>query len=973
MAIELATAYVSLVPETTKLEAGIKAAFTGVSKQADITGKDVGNRLAKTASKAMRDGWTPDKDLMAGIPNTKLDRVGARIGQLIGKGVVGNMKAQEAGTKFAQGFNDGATSFGVGKLLSNWKSQLGNGNALRNVGAAAGKSMMIGLTGAATVGVGSVIGGLGIALNKGFDRLLSIDKAKFKLKGLGKSTSEIEAIVKTVTDSVTGTPFALDQAFGTAVNAIGSGVEDIQRYMGAIADAAGFAGVDIERMGLIFNQVINKGALKGEEMMQLMEAGLPARSWIQQSYNLTAQQFDKMQSDGEITMDMLQKSIEDHAPGMAKALGNSLQGSIDNMKSAVARVGANFLTAVFGGDSTDATDNMADSIQTITDRLNDVDSWVKSNGPQIQNTFKTIGQSIENAFKAGRDAIKSFMDDIKLLATGLGNIFGAMASANEFLDKIPGMGDLSNEANILRGWQQNLLGFGNPNPAAAGPPPNASRERRGLAPVVGSNEGLKQNAISLKDAIASMFPEITDIGGYRPNDPYPDHPSGRALDVMIPPSLVGTPEGKALGDRITQYALSSGMVEYAMWQQQNWKPGQMPSGMENRGDATQNHMDHVHIYTKMQPPSGAIGGGVTPGDAVMGGSQSGSDLLKRLSGLYDNGGVLKPGYTLVRNETGKDELVLNPDQQQKLADQGIDPGSLLHSGSGAAPGPAGQPSTPDYGGDFLRSMGFVPQSAGNTGVAGTSTLAKTIGMGNDIVGGIIDTGTNLAQTAVSAAIAGGTMGAGAAAGPAAGAAASYGIELAGKTLKRISSYGFQMAGIGADALMEQMMPFGAPRWLGYDYTAFAPQLGVQQALTGTLEKMGADAINQRFRQPTSEAAAPVQPNQLPGMAQTTTTPPEGQPHGGQGGQPPGPGDVLNNLFKFDQGGMLQPGQVGVNMTRRPEPVLTPQQWDAIAASSSTPAQVQPLVGNLYTQDMQDAIRQLDKVKRRDMMQYAGRP
>jgi hypothetical protein len=31
------------------------------------------------------------------------------------------------------------------------------------------------------------------------------------------------------------------------------------------------------------------------------------------------------------------------------------------------------------------------------------------------------------------------------------------------------------------------------------------------------------------------------------------------------------------------------------------------------------------------------------------------------------------------------------------------------------------------------------------------------------------------------------------------------------------------------------------------------------------------------------------------------------------------------------------------------------------------------VQNLYAQDMQDAIRQLEKVKRRDMMQYAGRP
>ena len=71
--------------------------------------------------------------------------------------------------------------------------------------------------------------------------------------------------------------------------------------------------------------------------------------------------------------------------------------------------------------------------------------------------------------------------------------------------------------------------------------------------------------------------------------------------------------------------------------------------------------------------------------------------------------------------------------------------------------------------------------------------------------------------------------------------------------------------------------------------------------------------------------------------------------------------------------MLQPGGIGINMTNRPEPVLTPQQWDAITASSSAPTQGAPLVQNLYAQDMQDALRQLDKVKRRDMMQYSGRP
>jgi ElaB/YqjD/DUF883 family membrane-anchored ribosome-binding protein len=130
----------------------------------------------------------------------------------------------------------------------------------------------------------------------------------------------------------------------------------------------------------------------------------------------------------------------------------------------------------------------------------------------------------------------------------------------------------------------------------------------------------------------------------------------------------------------------------------------------------------------------------------------------------------------------------------------------------------GSGQSTDYGQEFVRSLGFIPASAGNTGVAGTSSLAGFIGMGNDVVGGLIDTGTTLAQMAVSAAITGaaaaGTFGAGAAAAPAASAAAGYGIQLLGNTAKRLSSYGFQMAGIGADALMEQMSPFGMPRWLG---------------------------------------------------------------------------------------------------------------------------------------------------------------
>jgi hypothetical protein len=325
----------------------------------------------------------------------------------------------------------------------------------------------------------------------------------------------------------------------------------------------------------------------------------------------------------------------------------------------------------------------------------------------------------------------------------------------------------------------------------------------------------------------------------------------------------------------------------------------------------------------------------------------------------------------------------------------------------------GQSGSTDYGQEFVRSLGFIPASAGNTGVAGTSSLAGFIGMGNEVVGGLIDTGTTLAQMAVSAAITGaaaaGTFGAGAAAAPAASAAAGYGIQLLGNTAKRVSSYGFQMAGIGADALMEQMSPFGMPRWLGYDYGNFAPQIGLQEAALSTVEKMGADAIQKQMGGPGQQPVVPADPTAGVNMA------PSGPAAGGSMQVPvPGPpvmkgqvgpqngvagdGTVTFDPFGirnplgaggaggggswaqgghvgiYDNGGVLKPGELAFNASRTPESILTKQQWSAMAANASTGTRESaPLVQNLYAQDMQDAIRQLDKVKRRDMMQYSGRP
>ena len=89
-------------------------------------------------------------------------------------------------------------------------------------------------------------------------------------------------------------------------------------------------------------------------------------------------------------------------------------------------------------------------------------------------------------------------------------------------------------------------------------------------PIVGGN-GLTPNAWSLVNYIQSNYPGVQSIGGVR-SDPYPDHPSGRAIDVMVGGNT-------ALGNQI--YADIMGNpgrfgISYTLWQ-------------------TAGHYDHIHF------------------------------------------------------------------------------------------------------------------------------------------------------------------------------------------------------------------------------------------------------------------------------------------------------------------------------------------------------------------------------------------
>lgn len=412
---------------------------------------------------------------------------------------------------------------------------------------------------------------------------------------------------------------------------------------------------------------------------------------------------------------------------------------------------------------------------------------------------------------------------------------------------------------------------------------------------------------------------------------------------------------------------------------------------------------------------------------------------------YDDGGVLPPGMQLINNASGQPEIVLTQDQaknaMQGMPGMGAGP-SDTPLASGQSPGENGAAALTDLmggqtgepGGKDLRTQGYIPAGAGGGGQAGTSLWSGAMQMGAQAVNGIIDQAASAAATAISAAATAGSFGAG---GEAAGPAAAFAIGIGANMAKRGVQYGFQLAGIGGDALTEILMPFGVPRFFQTDPSQFMPQLPNMAAAVTTGEKAQQTQDNpQGAQQAGINPSGPVQPGQMPGQQVVGAPAPIAQPGTGNfvptpGGvtglspspsapaapslaptspvgpqapksgpmaeppqsppvqppNPPGPLDFvqLDMPGVFDTGGWLMPNGIAINQTNRPEPILNPQQFDNLQAIASQgmpmpdPAAVggrndySVNISGVTVTDVNQLMSEASSRQRLQMMRHAGRP
>lgn len=123
--------------------------------------------------------------------------------------------------------------------------------------------------------------------------------------------------------------------------------------------------------------------------------------------------------------------------------------------------------------------------------------------------------------------------------------------------------------------------------------------------------GLRPDALRVLRCVRQHYPDITSIGGVR-QDALPDHPSGRAVDLMIP--NYQAPAGKAFGWDVARWLQAHRRqlgIEYLIFDNKIWNIKRddegwrvyRPSGQGNDSSLHYNHI-HVTVFGSAAQPEG---------------------------------------------------------------------------------------------------------------------------------------------------------------------------------------------------------------------------------------------------------------------------------------------------------------------------------------------------------------------------------
>ena len=250
------------------------------------------------------------------------------------------------------------------------------------------------------------------------------------------STEKASAMIEKMREFAAKTPLTLDNVIsgGTMLMSYGVDEDDLLDTMTKLGDLAGGNAEKMNRVTLAYGQMLAKGKVTGEELMQMTEAGVPLQTALAESIGVTGEEFSKMVSKGEVGIDALNKAITELTTGDGKFAGmmekqsQTMQGMLSTMQDNISEFFRKMGEGAFG--------EVKSALQDVSDQLAEweqdgtLDEWAQDLGVLLKNLVAFMKQAISVGFQfkevilAGAVALGTFK-----VAVGIGNVISATVAA----------------------------------------------------------------------------------------------------------------------------------------------------------------------------------------------------------------------------------------------------------------------------------------------------------------------------------------------------------------------------------------------------------------------------------------------------------------------------------------------------------------------------------------------------------------
>lgn len=253
----------------------------------------------------------------------------------------------------------------------------------------------------------------------GWARASSIAQARFTLQGLLNDEEKVKEAFDSASSAVDGTAYSLNAAVSVASQLAASGIdvgEEMENTLKGIAGTAAMTGDSFESIGNIFTTVAGNGRLMGMQLSQLSYHGLNAAATIAEYLGTTEDAVREMTSKGEISFDTFSKAMQSAFGEHAKDANKTFSGSMDNIKSALSRIGAIFSSGIIEND------DLINALNTIRITINSI----KTAMLPLEDKFKNLVSAVSNAFSGvlGEFNVKPFETFIDIVGRAMDTVSG---------------------------------------------------------------------------------------------------------------------------------------------------------------------------------------------------------------------------------------------------------------------------------------------------------------------------------------------------------------------------------------------------------------------------------------------------------------------------------------------------------------------------------------------------------------------